>query len=115
MPNHDHCISHNHGAVNISTIANHTHGSGTLSTNSAGSHNHSYQQPVDGGTFYRVEARSTGLNTVGTSTSTGNAGSHSHSVNSGSTGGGGSHNHTCLLYTSPSPRDATLSRMPSSA
>ena len=25
------------------------------------------------------------------------------------------HNDTCLLYTSPSPRDATLSRMPSSA
>ena len=25
------------------------------------------------------------------------------------------HNVTCLLYTSPSPRDATLSRMPSSA
>ena len=25
------------------------------------------------------------------------------------------HIHTCLLYTSPSPRDATLSRMPSSA
>ena len=24
-------------------------------------------------------------------------------------------NFTCLLYTSPSPRDATLSRMPSSA
>ena len=24
-------------------------------------------------------------------------------------------NQTCLLYTSPSPRDATLSRMPSSA
>ena len=24
-------------------------------------------------------------------------------------------NNTCLLYTSPSPRDATLSRMPSSA
>ena len=24
-------------------------------------------------------------------------------------------NSTCLLYTSPSPRDATLSRMPSSA
>ena len=23
--------------------------------------------------------------------------------------------HDCLLYTSPSPRDATLSRMPSSA
>ena len=29
----------------------------------------------------------------------------------------GSYNwdYTCLLYTSPSPRDATLSRMPSSA
>ena len=26
-----------------------------------------------------------------------------------------SRNRTCLLYTSPSPRDATLSRMPSSA
>ena len=25
------------------------------------------------------------------------------------------HCHICLLYTSPSPRDATLSRMPSSA
>ena len=25
------------------------------------------------------------------------------------------HSPTCLLYTSPSPRDATLSRMPSSA
>ena len=25
------------------------------------------------------------------------------------------HAHICLLYTSPSPRDATLSRMPSSA
>ena len=25
------------------------------------------------------------------------------------------HLYTCLLYTSPSPRDATLSRMPSSA
>ena len=25
------------------------------------------------------------------------------------------HHMTCLLYTSPSPRDATLSRMPSSA
>ena len=25
------------------------------------------------------------------------------------------HPDTCLLYTSPSPRDATLSRMPSSA
>ena len=27
----------------------------------------------------------------------------------------GHHTTTCLLYTSPSPRDATLSRMPSSA
>ena len=32
------------------------------------------------------------------------------------TGGGAMHlNDACLLYTSPSPRDATLSRMPSSA
>ena len=28
---------------------------------------------------------------------------------------GGFVNHTCLLYTSPSPRDRSLSRMPSSA
>ena len=28
---------------------------------------------------------------------------------------GGQHISICLLYTSPSPRDATLSRMPSSA
>ena len=27
----------------------------------------------------------------------------------------GADTHDCLLYTSPSPRDATLSRMPSSA
>ena len=35
------------------------------------------------------------------------------SGNSGSGNSGGS--TSCLLYTSPSPRDATLSRMPSSA
>ena len=29
--------------------------------------------------------------------------------------GSNRHHHLCLLYTSPSPRDATLSRMPSSA
>ena len=29
--------------------------------------------------------------------------------------GTGKSTHICLLYTSPSPRDATLSRMPSSA
>ena len=29
--------------------------------------------------------------------------------------GGGDERRGCLLYTSPSPRDATLSRMPSSA
>ena len=28
---------------------------------------------------------------------------------------GSDHSSACLLYTSPSPRDATLSRMPSSA
>ena len=27
----------------------------------------------------------------------------------------GAHHNTCLLYTSPSPRDGLLSRMPSSA
>ena len=27
----------------------------------------------------------------------------------------GGHSYTCLLYTSPSPRDRTRSRMPSSA
>ena len=32
-----------------------------------------------------------------------------------STEGGGKKGKNCLLYTSPSPRDATLSRMPSSA
>ena len=31
------------------------------------------------------------------------------------TAAGGEDVHSCLLYTSPSPRDATLSRMPSSA
>ena len=30
-------------------------------------------------------------------------------------GGGHKKRYSCLLYTSPSPRDATLSRMPSSA
>ena len=29
--------------------------------------------------------------------------------------GGSAYSRVCLLYTSPSPRDATLSRMPSSA
>ena len=36
-------------------------------------------------------------------------------VPEGETVGGGGGNSNCLLYTSPSPRDATLSRMPSSA
>ena len=35
---------------------------------------------------------------------------HALLINSGNANAG-----TCLLYTSPSPRDATLSRMPSSA
>ena len=35
--------------------------------------------------------------------------------NSSSSSGSGSGSGSCLLYTSPSPRDATLSRMPSSA
>ena len=35
--------------------------------------------------------------------------------NGGPDGGDGGRGGHCLLYTSPSPRDATLSRMPSSA
>ena len=35
--------------------------------------------------------------------------------NRGERSGYGILHYTCLLYTSPSPRDATLSRMPSSA
>ena len=38
----------------------------------------------------------------------------SDAVREGKYGGGGMYSN-CLLYTSPSPRDATLSRMPSSA
>ena len=34
---------------------------------------------------------------------------------SGASASFGSEANSCLLYTSPSPRDATLSRMPSSA
>ena len=55
------------------------------------------------------------------STSTGNLGSNRFANNNGfsnagsNSGGSGSVNNICLLYTSPSPRDATLSRMPSSA
>ena len=37
------------------------------------------------------------------------------SLNLGFDGSSGTVDRTCLLYTSPSPRDATLSRMPSSA
>ena len=76
-------------------------------------------------------ASSETLNHSGTaSVGSANAGSYTItnlsgvSIADGSNGGlasnytltGGTHNFTvCLLYTSPSPRDATLSRMPSSA
>ena len=36
-------------------------------------------------------------------------------ANSGRLNANSANNNSCLLYTSPSPRDATLSRMPSSA
>ena len=36
-------------------------------------------------------------------------------LSGGLTKDGATNSKTCLLYTSPSPRDATLSRMPSSA
>ena len=42
-------------------------------------------------------------------TGTGGCGGYTYSWSTGAT------SRTCLLYTSPSPRDATLSRMPSSA
>ena len=45
--------------------------------------------------------------TSATSAVRGNKGQHSHAAAMGG--------RSCLLYTSPSPRDATLSRMPSSA
>ena len=41
--------------------------------------------------------------------------SHSESDDHGSQDEGHGEHGDCLLYTSPSPRDATLSRMPSSA
>ena len=43
--------------------------------------------------------------------------SHTSATNEsgGSASSGTGSSGTCLLYTSPSPRDATLSRMPSSA
>ena len=37
------------------------------------------------------------------------------SGNNGAANNGGANNGTCLLYTSPSPRDLSTSRMPSSA
>ena len=38
-----------------------------------------------------------------------------YTVNGTITSKGGTDENTCLLYTSPSPRDGLLSRMPSSA
>ena len=46
---------------------------------------------------------------------TGGAGGTSSSTGTGGNGGASSVSNTCLLYTSPSPRDGLLSRMPSSA
>ena len=40
---------------------------------------------------------------------------HLHVGHAGAKSGGHFKLYICLLYTSPSPRDATLSRMPSSA
>ena len=42
--------------------------------------------------------------------SQGSAGGGRHGMTNGD-----AHNHDCLLYTSPSPRDLSTSRMPSSA
>ena len=74
------------GAADGIIIVNVTDGSGN------------YEYTLDGGT-----AQSS--NTFGSVA----AGPHDISITDLTTG------CTCLLYTSPSPRDATLSRMPSSA
>ena len=81
----------------------------------------------DDPTIYRIALADDGLSTVGTATnlnvpipSNTSWGDMIVSSENGNTliyAGLGYNNdtNTCLLYTSPSPRDATLSRMPSSA
>ena len=67
-------------------------------------------QYEDSGTTYRVHTfRGTGTFTV----SAGSADVDYLIIGGG--GGGGGQSSTCLLYTSPSPRDKRQSRMPSSA
>ena len=51
----------------------------------------------------------------GTEAITTNADTHTTTIADGSTDPGRTLLQTCLLYTSPSPRDGLLSRMPSSA
>ena len=64
-----------------------------------------------GGTFGNIQVGTTNDNTIDTKTGTGNLIIDS----AGGTIDINDNVDICLLYTSPSPRDATLSRMPSSA
>ena len=85
------------------------------------------QASDDGGTFEEQLATITNSSTGTITGDSGDAGTFSIRTASGTqdlilgsniTGTGipaGSHVHTCLLYTSPSPRDLSTSRMPSSA
>ena len=90
IPNH----SHGSGTLSTSSAGSHSHGSGTLSTNSTGSHTHTYyMRPTS--SFVKVSSGD-GANVrpnSNTSTDTSSAGSHSHSI-SGSTSSSGSHNHS---------------------
>ena len=63
--------------------------------------------------FIENETRSSFNRKVKKSKTTGGAGKTKKSTTTDIQDSGT--NNTCLLYTSPSPRDATLSRMPSSA
>ena len=67
-----------------------------------------------------VQAQATGTCTAGTeyceaSTATTTITSNSDSTTTATTTNTNTNNNTCLLYTSPSPRDLSTSRMPSSA
>ena len=66
------------------------------------------QELINNGTITAAGGRE-GVRNAGTITTLTNAGTISADINKGI------NNRSCLLYTSPSPRDGLLSRMPSSA
>ena len=80
------------------------YGDGTVETTQQPSSNHVYQEP--GRYLISVTARNdTGSDQI----------TMTHRVHEPLIDGDAMSSSSCLLYTSPSPRDATLSRMPSSA